>query len=149
MPEGKLDVTCADKRALLVARDMANRVVAAGIGKVTIDGEAGIYQLKTHVPGRQVDKLVAVMDGEQISERITGPASRSVIPSPDNEDAQHLWKESSFAKDLAGRERGRDGLSHEVVAGVEVPVEPAVGQPGLVHQFGHAHAVDPVTPHPT
>jgi len=43
-------------------------------------------------------------------------------------------------------QRGVGGLRDEIVAGLEVPVEPPMGQPGLLHQVGHAHVVDPVAP---
>ena len=41
-------------------------------------------------------------------------------------------------------ERAFDGFRHELVARLEVTIEPAMRQPGVVHQVGHAHPVDPV-----
>ena len=41
-------------------------------------------------------------------------------------------------------QRRVDGLSHEVLAGLEVPVEPTVRKAGLLHQPAHADVVDPV-----
>jgi len=46
-------------------------------------------------------------------------------------------------------QRGVDGLGHKLFAGAEVPVEPAVGEPGLVHHLSQADVVDPVAPDAT
>ena len=41
-------------------------------------------------------------------------------------------------------ERAFDRFRHELVARLEVAIEAAMRQPGVVHQVGHAHPVDPV-----
>ena len=41
-------------------------------------------------------------------------------------------------------ERAFDRLGHELVTRLEVSIEAAMRQPGVVHQVGHADPVDPV-----
>ena len=41
-------------------------------------------------------------------------------------------------------ERAFDRFRDEFVTRLEMPIEAAMRQPGVVHQVGHAHPVDPV-----
>jgi hypothetical protein len=43
-------------------------------------------------------------------------------------------------------ERRVDGIVDEILAGAEVTVEAAVGQPGFSHQLGDPHGVDAIPP---